>query len=74
MATTDEMNQSAEAAREELEELVSSTELCSDCAAGITAVTIQEWWKKWYMMAGHTRLAWILMKTNVGSYNGMSDK
>jgi len=49
-----EMDAAAEEARREFIEMTGMLD-------GDTLKSLAGWWKRWYLKAGHKRLAWILM-------------
>jgi hypothetical protein len=57
--TPEQMDNAGNAAREELQELMDN---CKVIKSQPAMADIQDWWKKWYLIAGHRRLGRILME------------
>ena len=54
-----EMKADAELARKEFDEMVKSRDMLKSDNFSLTNVSA--WWERWYLKAGHKRLAYILM-------------
>jgi hypothetical protein len=58
LLTPEQMDDNAEAAKGELEDLLKH----SPFADGIKVVVLADWWKRWRDLAGHKRLGRIIVK------------
>lgn len=56
MANKDEMDQGAMSASMDLEQMERDGTVTPDALAALA-----DWWKRWYMQAGHKRLGRVLM-------------
>ena len=57
--TPEQMDNAAEAAREELQEMLH--EPTPETTFESDVDRIADWWRKWYLLAGHKRLGRIIM-------------
>jgi hypothetical protein len=54
--TPEQMDEQGKLAQEELNTFIANNDAPD-------YIWIADWWKRWYLKAGHKRLAWVLMKS-----------
>ncbi len=59
--TPEQMDAAADLAEAEIM-AISKEQPCSDCGAVGSLVEVADWWKRWYLEAGHKRLGRVLLK------------